>query len=35
MPSMCLGSWNEHHRLVCLAALWLLSRTVAAKSMRL
>jgi hypothetical protein len=35
MPSMCFGSWNERHRLVCLAALWLLLRTVAAESMRL
>ena len=29
-----LGSWNERHRLLCLAALRRLSRTVAADSMR-
>jgi hypothetical protein len=34
MPSVCIGSWNERHRLVCLAVLRLLSRTVAAESMR-
>lgn len=34
MPSVCLGSWNERRRLVCLAELRLLSRTVAAESMR-
>ena len=33
MPSMYLGSWNERHRLVYLAALWLSSRTVATMTM--
>ena len=34
MSSVCFGSWNECCQLLCLAALGLLSRTVAAESMR-